>query len=562
MTRAGAIVTAMNAQEGWRSELAAASMYDGRTIGGAAMKALRYTAMVLAHPKTLPGIGLVIFAVLAALVVGSLALAILRDDATSTRPVLLRILAAGAVLAFAGAACSPAGDTVSARSRSALLTGGTTSGPALGRYFYHRNHVNSSAVVSDASGVEAARMVHVPFGEIAQANSSGADVVTRKFTGQELDEELGLYNYGARYYDPAIGRFVSADSLVPSPTDAQSFNRYTYVRDNPIVYVDPTGHFMEFIGSALNWIDQKMAAVVDSKVMRSVGKVFEYARAMVKAAARDPKTAISFGIAVATGNPILWLQATLAAMAAVSIAMAAGITNPIALSLIAAAAGAIAGGVRTPRGFLRAGLSFGGARAIGSMPGVGSNEAVAFAGPMVASAIVNDAVPEAAATGGGDVTAEASSPPAASPGDFMRKESEAYDAPVDTTYGAARCSFAMSAYRVTCIDIRTGEVFLDTSGYAGAPGYVNDGSATHVAFKGPLPEGRFTIGVPQVLNGMANCMKLLPSIDTNTFGRFHFWIHGPSLAGWGLGSQGCLVLLAEARAAIAARGGGYLEVFR
>ncbi len=56
--------------------------------------------------------------------------------------------------------------------------------------------------------------------------------------------ETGLYYYGARYYDPVVGRFISADSMVPDPSNPQDFNRYTYVRNNPIIYSDPTGHFI------------------------------------------------------------------------------------------------------------------------------------------------------------------------------------------------------------------------------------------------------------------------------------------------------------------------------
>jgi RHS repeat-associated protein len=65
--------------------------------------------------------------------------------------------------------------------------------------------------------------------------------VNHKFTGQEEDSETGLYNYGARYYDPAVGRFISADSIVPDYTNPQSLNRYSYVLNNPLNYTDPTG---------------------------------------------------------------------------------------------------------------------------------------------------------------------------------------------------------------------------------------------------------------------------------------------------------------------------------
>ncbi len=51
-----------------------------------------------------------------------------------------------------------------------------------------------------------------------------------------------LMDYVARGYSPALGRFVSADTIVPQPGDPRAFNRYSYVRNSPLGRVDPTGH--------------------------------------------------------------------------------------------------------------------------------------------------------------------------------------------------------------------------------------------------------------------------------------------------------------------------------
>ncbi len=51
-----------------------------------------------------------------------------------------------------------------------------------------------------------------------------------------------MYYYGAHFYDPSLGRFLVPDSIVPDPNNLQSLNRYMYVRGNPIIYTDPTGH--------------------------------------------------------------------------------------------------------------------------------------------------------------------------------------------------------------------------------------------------------------------------------------------------------------------------------
>jgi len=51
---------------------------------------------------------------------------------------------------------------------------------------------------------------------------------------QRWDEPLSLYDYRARYYHPALGRFISADPLVPEPGNPQALNRYAYVNNNPL----------------------------------------------------------------------------------------------------------------------------------------------------------------------------------------------------------------------------------------------------------------------------------------------------------------------------------------
>ena len=63
------------------------------------------------------------------------------------------------------------------------------------------------------------------------------------FTGKERDQESGLDFFGARYYGGALGRFTSPDPLLNSgrPWDPQTWNRYSYARNNPLAVIDPTG---------------------------------------------------------------------------------------------------------------------------------------------------------------------------------------------------------------------------------------------------------------------------------------------------------------------------------
>jgi RHS repeat-associated protein len=63
----------------------------------------------------------------------------------------------------------------------------------------------------------------------------------RRYTSQPEDAS-GLYYYGARYYDPQLGQFISPDTIIPDPTKLIDYNRYLYARGNPVKYNDPTGH--------------------------------------------------------------------------------------------------------------------------------------------------------------------------------------------------------------------------------------------------------------------------------------------------------------------------------
>ncbi|HEX6982571.1 MAG TPA: RHS repeat-associated core domain-containing protein [Balneolaceae bacterium] len=65
-----------------------------------------------------------------------------------------------------------------------------------------------------------------------------------KFTGKERDEALGLDYFGARYYDASVGRWLSVDPLA---SQYPSLSPYNYAANNPLVFVDPNGMFLDWI---------------------------------------------------------------------------------------------------------------------------------------------------------------------------------------------------------------------------------------------------------------------------------------------------------------------------
>jgi RHS repeat-associated protein len=142
--------------------------------------------------------------------------------------------------------------------------------------FYHNDHLGGVNVITDISGARVQLTEYDPWGKVSR--SDGNVDPSRRFTGQELDPESGLYYYGARYYDPDLGRFISPDSIVPSVGDPQSHNRYSYTRNNPVKYTDPTGHsFLSFLGGFFGAIF-KVFNIVTKYVMpafRLAGGVLE-----------------------------------------------------------------------------------------------------------------------------------------------------------------------------------------------------------------------------------------------------------------------------------------------
>ena len=107
--------------------------------------------------------------------------------------------------------------------------------------FYHPDHLGSINAVTGSGGSTLAQMRYKPFGEKRWTNNESA-LGSKRFNGNTFEEGLKLYYYGARWYYPTVGRFLSADTIVPNTNDPQQFNRYTYARSNPLGFIDPTGH--------------------------------------------------------------------------------------------------------------------------------------------------------------------------------------------------------------------------------------------------------------------------------------------------------------------------------
>ena len=120
-------------------------------------------------------------------------------------------------------------------------------------YYTYTDHLGSVAAMSWAGGTfrDGSLARYDPFGNYRTWPGSNVNplIFDRGFTGHVHDntgpyptQNVGLIYMNARYYLPEVGRFVSADTIVPDPANPQSHNRYSYVRNDPLNLKDPTGH--------------------------------------------------------------------------------------------------------------------------------------------------------------------------------------------------------------------------------------------------------------------------------------------------------------------------------
>jgi RHS repeat-associated protein len=145
------------------------------------------------------------------------------------------------------------------------------------KLFYHNDHLGGVNVITNISGTRVQLTEYDPWGKVSR--SEGNADPSHRFTGQELDPESGLYYYGGRYYDAPLGRFVSPDIFVPEPKNPQSLNRYTYTLNNPVMYVDPDGHFAFFFGALFfaSLLELEVNAVIAGAISFASGAAIQTA---------------------------------------------------------------------------------------------------------------------------------------------------------------------------------------------------------------------------------------------------------------------------------------------
>lgn len=135
------------------------------------------------------------------------------------------------------------------------------------QYFYHPDHLGSSSYVTDALGQVFQHVQYYPFGETWVEEHSSRQRAPFLFTGKELDEDTGLYYFGARYYDPRTSVWLSPDPILAEYLGGKrsgdgvytpaNLNLYGYVQNRPVVAHDPNGKetfVVVTVNSNQNWM--------------------------------------------------------------------------------------------------------------------------------------------------------------------------------------------------------------------------------------------------------------------------------------------------------------------
>ncbi len=116
------------------------------------------------------------------------------------------------------------------------------------QFYYHPDHLGSSSYITNLDGEVSQHIEYVPFGEVFIEERNNTWNTPYLFNAKELDEETGMYYYGARYYEPRLSLWMSTDS------DQEKYPHYTsylFVGSNPINAIDPDGNKIVFINGKI-----------------------------------------------------------------------------------------------------------------------------------------------------------------------------------------------------------------------------------------------------------------------------------------------------------------------
>lgn len=167
------------------------------------------------------------------------------------------------------------------------------------KVYFQDDNLGSASLITNQSGALVEETTYDPWGSVL----SGGVQSKFQYTGQEKDQETGLNYYNYRYYNSDTRHFTQPDDIYPDTYDPQSLNRYSYVRNNPLKYTDPTGHCPQciiFLGGSLTLLTLEAGGGVYGAVTAPnttlVGR-FQGAAVGMQKAVESPAGELAFGAA-------------------------------------------------------------------------------------------------------------------------------------------------------------------------------------------------------------------------------------------------------------------------
>ena len=182
-------------------------------------------------------------------------------------------------------------------------------------HYYHGDQLGSTSLITDASGNVEETTKYYPFGALR----SGGNKTKYLYNGKELESATGLYDYCARQYNPLTMHFIEPDTVIQDPYDPQMLNRYSYVKNNPVKYTDPTGHFIPLLffaivgAGGIGYGTYAIFGPAERSLLGAEAYGVGAATAMFVSLAAAPET-----IATSAGSGLAWTEATVTRQLATS----------------------------------------------------------------------------------------------------------------------------------------------------------------------------------------------------------------------------------------------------
>jgi len=211
-------------------------------------------------------------------------------------------------------------------------------------FFYHPDHLGSTSYVTDADGNIAQHVEYIPYGEVFVEERNSQFSTNYLFNAKELDNETGLYYYGARYLDPTGAMWLSVDPLFEKYAGMSPYN---YCAGNPVKMVDPDGR-------ELKDIFKGAIAAINDNIMLGVG---DYRGRMGRQAvdASDYNLGLIIGdglsMLIGSGEMMSGIGMMAQGSAVVAVSVSGGVTAPVA---VAGAGEVVAGAALAEHGYFMA----------------------------------------------------------------------------------------------------------------------------------------------------------------------------------------------------------------